>query len=157
MLGKIKSIEEVYNFKIQPVGKTNGTGGSLGMAQMLNTLCGYSEMDGYKVETENHIFHVLIDNGQCCCENWGHMTSEDDLSYYVGAELLEVNVTDIALNQKVLTQMNEDYIDNREIQFVDFKTNLGTFQLAVYNSHNGYYGHGILVAKDNEILLNDTL
>ena len=72
-------------------------------------------------------------------------------------ELLEVNVTDIALNQKVLTQMNEDYIDNREIQFVDFKTNLGTFQLAVYNSHNGYYGHGILVAKDNEILLNDTL
>ena len=72
-------------------------------------------------------------------------------------ELLEVNVTDIALNQKVLTQMNEDYIDNREIQFVDFKTDLGTFQLAVYNSHNGFYGHGILVAKDNEILLNDTL
>jgi len=157
MFGKIKNIEEVVNFKIQPVAKMEGTGGSLGMSQMINLLSGYSDMDGYKVETDDHTFYVLIDNGQSCCENWGYMTSEDVLGYYIGADLFEVNVTDTTLNQKILTKMNDAYIDNGEIQFVDFKTNKGVFQLAVYNSHNGYYGHGILVVKDNEILLNDTL
>ena len=157
MLGKIKSIEEVYNFKIQPVAQLEGSGGRLGMSQMLNTLCGYADMDGYKVETDKHAFYVLIDNGQSCCENWGYMTSEDNFEPFIGVELFEVNVTDVGLNQKVLTKMGNDYIDNDEIQFVDFKTSNGTFQLAVYNSHNGYYGHGILVAKDNEILLNNTL
>ena len=43
------------------------------------------------------------------------------------------------------------------IQFVDFVTDRGTFQLAVYNSHNGYYGHGILVLKNDEVLLEDDL
>lgn len=157
MLGKIKNIEEDFNYKIQPVAKMDGKGGRLGMSQMINALGGYADMDGYKVETDNHTFFVLIDNSQSCCENWGYMTSEDDLNYYVGAELLEVKVTDTALNQKVLTKMSNEYVDAGEIQFVDFITDKGTFQLAVYNSHNGYYGHGIVVAKDNEILLNETL
>ena len=30
-------------------------------------------------------------------------------------------------------------------------------QFAVYNAHNGYYGHPIIIAKDKEILLQDTL
>jgi len=157
MLGKIKNIEKIYNFKIQPVSVLNGTGGRLGMSQMISALCGYSDMDGYKVETDKHTFYVLIDNGQSCCENWGCLTSEDDLDYFIDTELLEVNVTDTALNQRVLTKMSDAYIDINEIQFVDFKTTNGTFQLAVYNSHNGYYGHNILVVKDNEILLNDVL
>jgi hypothetical protein len=157
MLGKIKSIEEIFNFTIQPITKMDNQGKSLGMTQMINALCGYSSMDGYKVETEKHVFYVLIDNGQSCCENWGYMSSEDDLNYFIGSELIEINVTDTALNKKVLTQMDEELINSNEIQFVDFKTNNGTFQLAVYNSHNGYYGHGILVAKDNEILLNEVL
>lgn len=70
---------------------------------------------------------------------------------------MEVKVTDTALNQKVLTKMEEEYICNGSIQFVDFITNNGVFQLAVYNVHNGYYGHGILVAKDDEILLDSCL
>ena len=49
------------------------------------------------------------------------------------------------------------YEEEGGIQFVTFKTNKSVFQLAVYNCHNGYYGHGIIVAKDEEILLNDTL
>lgn len=157
MLGKIKSIEEIFNFTIQSITKMNDQGKNLGMAQVINALCGYSSMDGYKVETEKHVFYVLIDNGQSCCENWGYMSSEDDLNYFIGSELIEINVTDTALNKKVLTQMDEELINSNEIQFVDFKTNNGIFQLAVYNSHDGYYGHGILVAKDNEILLNEVL
>lgn len=157
MLGIIKNIEEGFNYQIKTIANSNGKGGRLGISQMINALGGYADMDGYKVDTDKHVFYVLIDNGQSCCENWGYMTSEDDLNYFVGAELLDVKVTDTTLNQKVLTKMNNEYIDTSEIQFVDFITNKGTFQLAVYNSHNGYYGHGIVVAKDNEILLNETL
>lgn len=156
MLGKIKSIQEVYDYKIQPVAKLDGSGGRLGMSQMMSSLCGYSSMDGYKVETEDHILHVLIDNGQSCCENWGYLSSEDDLTPFIGTELVEIKLTDVALNQSVVEKSGY-YEDSGGIQFVDFVTDKGTFQLAVYNAHNGYYGHGILVAKDNEILLNDTL
>lgn len=156
MLGTIKSIEEVDDFTIKPISKLEGSGGRLGMSQMINSLCGYSSMDGYKVETNEHVVYVLIDNGQSCCESWGYLTSEDNLEYYLGSELKEVSLTDKALNQKVVEQSGY-YDDCGGIQFVDFVTDKGTFQLAVYNAHNGYYGHGILIAKDDEILLNDTL
>ena len=157
MLGKIKSIEEVRDYKIQPIAKMDGTGGRLGMTQMINALCGYSNMDGYKIETDKHIFHVLIDNGQSCCESWGYLSSEDDHSPFVGAELQEVRLTDTALKQSVVEESDYYGGDGGGIQFVDFVTDKGVFQLAVYNDHNGYYGHGILVAKDEEILTNETL
>lgn len=156
MLGKIKDIKEIHDFKIEPVVNQNGSGGKLGMMQMLNILCGYSNMDGYKIETENHTYYVLIDNGQSCCENWGYFSSEDDLSLFIGNDLIEVRLTDTALNQIVVDKSGY-YEDAGGIQFVDFVTDKGVFQLAVYNAHNGYYGHGIIVAKDEEILLNDTL
>lgn len=156
MLGKIKNIEEIYNFKIQPIASLEGKGGRLGMSQMISALYGQSDMDGYKVETDKHIFYVLIDNGQSCCESWGYLSSEDNFEQFIGAELFEVQLTDTALNQKAV-ENSEYYEEEGGIQFVDFKTSNGVFQLAVYNAHNGYYGHGILVAKDNEILLNETL
>jgi hypothetical protein len=156
MLGEIKTISEVCDFKIEPVSILNGKRGRLGMSQMLNSLAGYQDMDGYKVETEKHSFFVLIDNGQSCCESWGYFSSEDDLNQFLGAELKEINLTDTALNQQEFEESGY-YDDGGGIQFVDFVTDKGVFQLAVYNAHNGYYGHGILVAKDNEILLNETL
>jgi hypothetical protein len=155
-LGEIKSIKEVFDFKIQPIASMNGKGGRLGMSQMTNALCGYAAMDGYKVETDKHIIYVLIDNGQSCCESWGYFSSDDDLSLFTGSELKEINLTDKALNKQKFKD-SDYYEDEGGIQFVDFVTNKGIFQLAVYNAHNGYYGHGILVAKDDEIILNETL
>lgn len=156
MLGIIKKIEEVKNFKIQPIANLDGKGGRLGIGQMISALSGFSDMDGYKVETDNHTFCILIDNYQSCCECWGYMSSEDDFKQFIDSELIEVKLTDNALNQ-TLVDKSGYYEDEGGIQFVDFVTSEGTFQLAVYNGHNGYYGHGILVAKDNEILLNETL
>lgn len=132
-LGKIKNIEVITNLKLD-----------------------YSEMDGYKIETDQHTFHVLIDSYQDCCEIWGYFSSEDDLKSFAGAELREVNLTDKALNTKELE--DSGYYDGEGgIQFVDFVTDKGILQLAVYNGHNGYYGHGILVVKDDKILLSKTL
>ena len=158
MLGKITKIEELHDLRIEPVAKVYGENGrQLGFAQTLRSAFGgYEEMDGYKVETDSHTFRVLIDNGQSCCESWGYLSSEDDLNRFIGSTLLEVNLTDKALNVRRVEE-SDYYEDEGGIQFVDFVTDQGTFQLAVYNGHNGYYGHGILVAKDDEIILNDTL
>lgn len=154
--GTIQRVETITGKAIQPVAPLNGTGGRLGFSQMLGMLTGADNMDGYEVETDQHIFRVLISNEQSCCEDWGYLASEDDLATFVGTELQEVRLTDTALNTAKV-EASGYYEDQGGIQFVDFVTDQGTFQLAVYNSHNGYYGHGILVAKDNDIILNDTL
>lgn len=160
MLGKIKEITEVFDFKVKPVANQDGDEIRFKLIQALlerNEYFGFESMDGYKVVTDKHIIYVLIDNGQSCCESWGYFASNDDLSQFVGAELKEINLTDTALNKKKVEESN--YYDDEcgGIQFVDFVTDKGIFQLAVYNAHNGCYGHGILIAKDNDILLSETL
>lgn len=135
MLGKIRNIEEIYDFK---------------------TELSWCKMDGYRIKTEFHNFYVLIDNGQCCCEDWGYFSSEDDYRRFINSELKEINLTDVSLNKKILDE-KDIYLDGGGIQFVDFVTSEGVFQLAVYNGHNGYYGHDILILKDNEIVLENCL
>jgi hypothetical protein len=131
MLGVIQSIEEVSKLKI----------------------CGLSDMSGYKVSTDQHTFYVLIEEFPTCCEDYGYFSAEDNLSYYIGSELREVTLTDTA--RKTMTIEDENYFKD-SIQFVDFMTTQGVFQIAVYNvDENGNYGHTILLAKDEEIV--DTL
>ena len=102
---------------------------------MINRLSGYGGYEGYLVQTDKHTYHVLIEDGQSCCESWGYITTNEDLSYFVGAELYKVELTDTALNKK-------------PIVFVDFATSKGVFQLAVYNAH---------ICKDYEIIHDDSL
>jgi hypothetical protein len=156
MYGTIQRIEEVKDQRITPIAPLEGRGGRLGLSQLLGNLYGGASMDGYKVTTNEHTIHVLIDNGQSCCESWGYFASEDDLASFIATELREVNLTDTALHKEKVEETGY-YEDGGGIQFVDFVTSQGTFQLAVYNAHNGYYGHGIVVALDNDLLLNDTL
>ena len=154
-LETVKSIKEIYNFQIgnRPFHTDRA---QLGMVQMLNTLMGYSKYDGYEVETNLHSYKILIDNGQCCCEDWGYFASNDEsFDRFIGKQLAGVYLTDTALNTK---QVDELYLDQGEVQFVDFVFADGDkLQLAVYNSHNGYYGHPIFVLKDDAILKQDTL
>lgn len=135
MLGRIKNIEEIYDFETESY---------------------WCKMDGYKIETEDHIFYVLIDNSQSCCEDWGYFSSEDDYRKFINSDLKEINLTDTSLNKKMLDE-KDIYLDEGGIQFVDFVTSEGIFQLAVYNGHNGYYGHDILILKDNETILESCL
>jgi hypothetical protein len=157
-LGTITQIEEIHEFRTKRIGNINGNNGSrLGVTQMLNSICGNASMDGYKVTTDKTEILVLIDNGQSCCESWGYMASEDDLSAYIGAELQRVLVTDTALNREAVERSGFYDGECSNIQFVDFETSKGVFQLAVYNAHNGYYGHGIVVAIGDDIIHQDTL
>jgi len=159
MSNMIKNIEEVYNLTLGNKGNLNGKNGSrLGIADMINGLCGWGSYDGYQIETEEDEYLILISNGQSCCENWGYFSSEDNFQKFIGKEIKDVRLTDTALSQKLLEDNDCEYVDQGSIQFVDFvMTDGSVLQFAVYNSHNGYYGHSIIIAKNNEILIDDTL
>ncbi len=128
-LGKIKEIKEVFDI---------------------------DGMDGYKVTTDSKEIFVLIDGYQSCCESWGYFSSDDDFEKFIGSQLISLDLTDKALNN-IKVEESDYYEDCGGIQFVNFTTSKGLFQLAVYNSHNGYYGHGILVKINEEVIFDDFL
>lgn len=151
----IKKIEEIHNLKLNYI-RSKDEKKTPGMGEMINAvLGGYGEYDGYKIETDKNIHYVLINNGQSCCESWGYITSNDNFEEYTGKVLKEIVLTDVALNNK---KVEELYLDEGDIQFVNFKFEDGDLlQLAVYNSHNGYYGHSIIVGNEKEIMLSEVL
>jgi len=73
----------------------------------------------------------LWDGGQSCCEH-RYMVSDDDLSEYDGAILLDLELKDAP-------EQEYEY-GTHEVQFLDVKTDKGVFQMANHNEHNGYYG-----------------
>jgi len=110
----------------------------------------YSTYDGFIIKTNLQKIKVGIGNGQFCCENWGYLTSEDNDNFnsFIGAELLEVKVTDTALSTIVIENLKE--VSNAETMFVTFETTNGTFQIVAYNDHNGYYGHDAVLITNSE-------
>lgn len=77
----------------------------------------------------------LYDDGQSCCES-RYMHTDDDLSHFVGANLLGAEVRD-APNEP-------DEYGEHEVQFLIVNTSIGSFTMASHNEHNGYYG-GFLI------------
>ncbi len=80
----------------------------------------------------------LYDDGQSCCEE-RYMRTDDDLSEYSGAKLLDFELKDAP-------EQEDEWGNTHEIQFLDVKTDKGTFQMANHNEHNGYYGGFWLIA-----------
>ena len=93
--------------------------------------------DGFVITTDQQEIKLGIDNGQCCCENWGYFMSEDDLSEFVGSNLIAVKVVDTAL--KKWDEIEDMY--EGDAMFVNIETSNGLLQFVAYNEHNGYYGH----------------
>lgn len=125
---------------------TLGVGG--GLANLIGALSSYGEYDGYRVDTDKQSIYVLIDNEQSCCESWGYLSSDDDLSRYVGAGLRNLAITDEGLNTRMVDAGKEAKSDSGGIVFVTFDTTVGPFQLACYNGHNGYYGHEVHIISE---------
>lgn len=127
-----------------------------------------SRMEGYKIVTSKQNIFVLIDAEQCCCENWGYeacsskgvITSNDDFNDFVGAELIDVAIVEpethkaVKIYSELLSISYDGDEDNAE--FVNLNTTNGLLQFAVYNSHNGYYGHSIYI-KFNDVEIQDVL
>lgn len=75
----------------------------------------------------------MYDAGQSCCET-RYMSTDDDLSQFTGAVLLDAEVRDAP-------DINEGGNDEpNEVQFLVIVTDRGNFTMANHNKHNGYYG-----------------
>ena len=117
----------------------------------------WGDYDGYKIKTEQDEYLFLIGNFQECCENWGYLSTPDELSDYVGADLLSVKrvtVNDCAENKNLKDMMEYDPANT---MFVNVETSNGLLQFAAYNQHNGYYSHDVLLLKNGEVIEKDYL
>jgi hypothetical protein len=98
--------------------------------------------EGYIVLTNKQSIKLLIDNQRSCCEEWGYFWTNENLKDFIGADLLDVKITDTALNSDI-----PDVYEGG-VMFVNLETNKGTLQFVAYNSHNGYYGHYAKVVSE---------
>lgn len=104
--------------------------------------------DGIEVATRDSVWFARIEANRSCCENFGYFSlNDEDASYFIGADLLEVDVVDTALNTRKLAEADLCLQHEGNIMFVNFVTSKGVLQFAVYNEHNGYYGHVVQVGK----------
>ncbi len=102
----------------------------------------YGSFDGYKITTDKQNIFIVISNGQCCCEDWGYLSSEDDFEDFIGADLLDIKSVDKDLLVESLKDTEElEYIGDGDAVFINIETSKGALQFVLYNSHNGYYGH----------------
>lgn len=115
----------------------------------------YNDYDGYQIYTTDQNIFIGIDSIQNCCENWGYIVSEDDISSFIGSELLNVEIVDTQL-KNIELQLKELDVYNGQAIFINLVTSAGILQFAVYNDHNGYYGHEVII-RSNQLTYNDFL
>ena len=106
---------------------------------------------GYLVETEKESIFVLVSDEHHCCEKTGYVTSDDNLDNFIGADLRSVEV--VGEDYNIVSELlpDEDEYETTFTVFVNFNTDRGVLQMAVYNQHNGWYGHDVLLIKDKTV------
>lgn len=109
----------------------------------------YGSHDGYKITTDSQEVLILISNGQDCCEYWGYFSSEDDYREFINSDLMDVEIVDedrcVQSIKNTLKDEHEYGFEEGGVMFVNLRTSMGPLQFAVYNGHNGYYGHSVHV------------
>ena len=83
---------------------------------------------------------ALYDAGQSCCES-RYITCDDDFNNIIGGELLDIQV-------KKSEQVDGEWGDVHEIDFVEITTSKGFITFCTHNEHNGYYGGFALTVKE---------
>ncbi len=113
--------------------------------------------DGFKIKTNKQDIYALISNRQECCETWGYMSTNDNISDFINSKLLGISKTDTCLNTKKLKEKYDPYDEKEsDVIFINIETDRGTLQFTLYNSQNGYYGHNIRIISD-KLNIDDTL
>lgn len=136
------------------------------MKEKIIEISNYSDLtySGYSIKTNQQEILMAISSEYSCCEEFGslistkekgYLTTEDDFEFFVGSEILEIRITDVALNCEFFKKerISQEYTNT---MFVDFITSKGTFQFVAYNSHNGYYGHNVFI-KSKQLTQKDIL
>lgn len=105
--------------------------------------------EGFLIKTEKQTIKLGISSDQSCCEQFGYFMTNDDLADFIGAEVLEISLTDDLLKGVSLeTGENGSKYASGMIMFVNIETSKGTLQFVAYNDHNGYYGHEAVVISE---------
>lgn len=94
---------------------------------------------GLYIESTKGDIKLMIDDGQCCCEDFGNLFFEtpDDIDKFIGAKILSVENIEVPNT----SYMSEYGLDEGGETQLKITTNKGVLQYAVYNAHNGYYSH----------------
>ena len=94
-------------------------------------------------DDDTGLIELAISNERECCEKWGMFISEDNIHDFIGAQINNVTIVDESLKNYDIPIIHRG--DDRIIYttFVNIDTSAGLLQLAVYNMHNGYYGHEV--------------
>lgn len=100
--------------------------------------------EGYQIITDKQTIKLGISDSQICCERSGYFMSKDDFSEFIGANLIDLAITDTCLNTKKLEQKE---LYEPDLMFVNLNTDKGLLQFVAYNSHNGSYGHSAVVVS----------
>jgi hypothetical protein len=111
--------------------------------------------EGCKVYVDDvYLISFKIQQGQECCEEYGLLTSEDDVQSFIGAELLDITITQqfgIYDGEEYITQELNEFIrcgGDTNVVFITFETSNGPLQFVFYNIHNGWYGHSVTIFSD---------
>lgn len=110
----------------------------------------YGSYEGWEIQTTLRNIKIYVNDQQSCCETFGSIVSEDNVESFIGSDLSKVEVVDVACSVKMLEDIGS--LDAGDTMFVNFTTSKGLLQFAVYNSHNGYYGHDAKFIVDDIIL-----
>jgi hypothetical protein len=106
----------------------------------------WGDYDGYEIITDKQIIQIGISDGRSCCESFGCIITNDEIKEFIGSNLINISITDLALNNKKIEEL--EYLDSGGAMFVNLETSEGLLQFVAYNSHNGYYGHeAVLISK----------
>ncbi len=116
-------------------------GGSAGSGECMQAAIG-KKIAALKIEDnalrftfEDGTRMQLADCGQSCCESrW--MSTDDDLPYFVGAELRDAEVREAP----PYVPKEGEYCDVHDVEFLVVQTSKGDITLSNHNEHNGYYG-----------------
>jgi len=97
--------------------------------------------DSYLELHFKHGILVLSDDKHLCCE-YRYLTCDDDLQYYVGSYLYNIETRDGGAedNTKGLNETSEPFCNSHhEKMFLLITTSNGVFTICAHNKSNGYY------------------
>lgn len=102
---------------------------------------------GYRIITEQNIIKLLVNDEQICCEDAGYICSDENFNDYIGAEFIKY---DAVYSKDLRRQIG--FLDGGDLTFLNIYTDKGKLDFAVYNAHNGYYGHLAVLMVDGKII-----
>lgn len=116
------------------------------------------KFDGFQIRTDKQTISIGIESESKCCEDSGYLLSEDNISDFVGSDMVQIEKVDSGYNKTVFDKITN--VKNRNSKaikssdktlttvFINVVTSSGVLQFVAYNCQNGYYGHKVYIESE---------